>query len=102
MARKPKRLSFEADAAPFRQTQPDSDPGSGGQAGDLQGLSDVQEADSQSVRELLEEGQYFEAEVIGGIENPPPAGYGPVTTHEVPEDDVPPEYTVHPKDEPQE
>jgi hypothetical protein len=100
--RKPKQRSFEPDAAPLRQTQPDSDPGSGGQAGDLQGLSDEQEADSQSVRELLEEGQYFEAAVISGVENAPSADSGPVRTHQVPEDDVPSEYTVHPKDEPRE
>jgi hypothetical protein len=34
---------------------------SGQQSGDLQGLSDVQGADSESVDELLEEGNAFEA-----------------------------------------
>ena len=37
-------------------------PGSAGQSGDTQGLPDVAEAGSQSVAELLEEGQSFEAE----------------------------------------
>jgi hypothetical protein len=64
-----------------------------GQAGDLQGLSDVAEADSESVEELLEEGQYFEAAAISGVEDAPDADVGPVKTREVPEDDVPEEYT---------
>ena len=41
---------------------------SAGQSGDTQGLSDVAEAGGESVEELLEEGQSFEAEVIGGVE----------------------------------
>ena len=43
-------------------------PGSAGQSGDTQGLSDVAEAGSESVQELIEEGQYFEAEVLLGVE----------------------------------
>ena len=62
-----------------------------GQSGDTQGLSDVAGADSESVRELAEEGQYFEAAVISGIENVPD-DVAEVTTTEVPEDDVPLEY----------
>ncbi len=65
---------------------------SGGQAGSLEGLSDVAEADSESVDELLEEGNAFEAEVIKGVEDAPEADQSKVTTHEVPEDDVPEEY----------
>jgi len=65
---------------------------SGGQSGDLQGLSDDASADSESVDELLEEGNAFEAEVVEGIETVPDADEGEVTTHEVPEDDVPEEY----------
>jgi hypothetical protein len=65
---------------------------SGGQSGTLQGLSDVAEADSESVDELIEEGNAFEAEVVGGIESVRDADEGEVTTHEVPEDDVPEEY----------
>src|SRR5580692_3188246 len=37
---------------------------SGGQSGDLQGLSNRAGADSESVDELLEEGNAFEAEVV--------------------------------------
>jgi hypothetical protein len=65
---------------------------SAGQAGSLQGLSDVAEADSESVDELLEEGSAFEAEIIEGVEDAPDADQGEVRTYEVPEDDVPEEY----------
>jgi hypothetical protein len=65
---------------------------SGGQSGDLQGLSNRAGADSESVDELLEEGNAFEAEVVEGVEDAPDADEGEVTTHELPEDDVPEEY----------
>ena len=65
---------------------------SGGQSGDLQGLSNRAGADSESVGELLEEGSAFEAEVVKGIEDVPDADEDEVRTHEVPEDDVPEEY----------
>ena len=67
-------------------------PSSAGQSGDTQGLSDVAEADSESVQELVEEGQFFEAEVIAGIENAPDPDVAEVHTRQVPEDDVPDEY----------
>jgi hypothetical protein len=65
---------------------------SGGQSGDLQGLSNVGRANSESVDELLEEGNAFEAEVVKGVEDASDADEGEVHTHEVPEDDVPGEY----------
>ena len=65
---------------------------SGQQSGDLQGLSDVQRADSESVDELLEEGNTFKAEVVKGVEDAGDADEGEVRTHEVPQDDVPGEY----------
>src|ERR1700676_1387859 len=46
-------------------------PRSGALAGDLQGLSDVPEANSESVDELLEEGNALEAEVVKGVEDAP-------------------------------
>lgn len=67
-------------------------PGSAGQSGDTQGLSDVAEAGTESVEELLEEGQSYEAEAIGGVENAPDADVAEVHTTQVPEDDVPSEY----------
>lgn len=65
---------------------------SGGQSGDLQGLSNAGRANSESVDELLEEGNSFEAEVVKGVEEAGDADEGEVHTHEVPEDDVPGEY----------
>ena len=67
-------------------------PGSAGQSGDTQGLSNVPEAGSQSVEELVEEGQSFEAEVISGVEDAPDADAAEIHTKQVPEDDVPGEY----------
>lgn len=66
--------------------------GSGGQSGDTQGLGMRERADSESVTELEEEGQYFEAEAVDAIENAPDPERGPLRTHEVSEDDVPEEY----------
>jgi hypothetical protein len=66
--------------------------GSGGQSGDLQGLRDVPEANVQSVGELLEEGNAFEADVVAGVEHAGDSEGREVHTHEVPEDDVPKEY----------
>jgi hypothetical protein len=64
----------------------------GGQSGDTEGLSRAEIADSESVEELLEEGQAFEAGVVSGVENAPDADKGGVRTRQVPEDDVPQEY----------
>ena len=65
---------------------------SGGQAGDLQGLPGAEEAASESVEELLEEGNSFEADIVKGVEDAQDADEHEVKTHEVPEDDVPGEY----------
>ena len=65
---------------------------SGGQSGDLQGLSDVEGSDSESVDELVEEGNAFEADVVAGVEDAGDTEEREVHTHEVPEDDVPEEY----------
>ncbi len=58
----------------------------------MQGLSNVESADSESVDELLEEGNAFEADVLTGVERAGDRGEREVHTHEVPEDDVPGEY----------
>ena len=73
-------------------------PASAGQAGDLQQLSDVAGADSESVEELMEEGNAFEAEAVQGVEEAETADVSEVTTREVPEDDVPAEYLSNNKD----
>ena len=65
---------------------------SAGQSGDLQGLSNTESADSESVDELIEEGNAFEADVVAGVESAGDDDEKEVRTHEVPEDDVPGEY----------
>ena len=59
-----------------------------GQSGDLQGLSAAEISNAESVEELLEEGQSFEAEVVGGVENTPDPDRGEIHTHERPEDEL--------------
>jgi hypothetical protein len=67
-------------------------PGSAGQSGDTQGLSDVEESGPESVEELAEEGQSLEADIVNAVENAPDPDVDEVHTRQVPEDDVPPEY----------
>jgi hypothetical protein len=88
--RKVRRKSQSVDTAAFPPEGPLSR--SSGQSGDLQGLSDVEGADSESVKELLEEGNAFEADAVMGVELAGETEGGEVHTHEVPEDDVPGEY----------
>jgi hypothetical protein len=64
----------------------------GGQSGDLQGLSNIEGADSESVTELIEEGNAFEADAVTGVEHAGDTDEKEVRTHEVPQDDVPGEY----------
>jgi len=108
-AAKPRRVS----SRPFRAAEPSSgsassslDPKRAGRLrlndvdessrrrriGDLQGISMRDRADSESVGELLEEGQTLEAEAVKGIEDALDADQGEIRTHEVPENDVPEEY----------
>ena len=65
---------------------------SGGQSGDLQGVSNIEGADSESVAELIEEGNAFEADAVTGVEHAGDSDEKEVRTHEVPQDDVPGEY----------
>jgi hypothetical protein len=72
------------------QAQPDelgNDPGqvgpeSAGQSGDPQGLSSVEDVNNESVEELAEEDQPFEAAVIDGVEDAEDHPERPVHTHE--------------------
>jgi len=73
-------------------------PASAGQSGNLQQLSDVADADSESVEELVEEGNAFEAEAVEGVKDAKPPDISEVRTREVPEDDVPAEYLNNDKD----
>jgi len=62
------------------------------QSGDLEGLSRAEQADSESVDELVEEGNVFEAGAVAGVEEADDQDRREVHTHEVPEDNVPDEY----------
>jgi hypothetical protein len=64
----------------------------GAGAGDFGGISVVEDADSESVEELLEEGQTFEAGVVRGVEQADDEVEQEVHTREVLQDDVPNEY----------
>src|SRR5262245_17217716 len=67
--------------------------GAAGQSGDVPGLSRKAVADSESVEELIEEGQALEAAAISGVEDALDPDQAEVHTRQVPEDDVPEEYT---------
>ncbi len=91
-AKKKAQKSYgRASGVPFRKEESLAD--SAGQSGDLQGLSGRELADSESVDELIDEGNAFEAEAVMGVEEADNADEQEVHTHEVPEDDVPSEYT---------
>ena len=57
-------------------------PDSGGQSGDTQGLSQIADAADESVEELADTGQAYEAEVIEGVESAADHPEEPVHTHE--------------------
>lgn len=67
-------------------------PDSAGQSGDLQGLSEIEDADVASVEELAEDDQAFEAEIVEGVEDAADHPGRPTHTHEEygDPDDVPP------------
>jgi len=75
-----------------KRKQDELGPDSAGQSGDIQQIPDAADVDSESVEELLEEGNVFEAGIVQGVENAKDADVSEVTTREVPEDDVPEEY----------
>ena len=76
------RSSFEDD-----ELGPDA-----GLAGDAQQLSNVADVASESVAELVEEGNGFEANAVQGVEDAQDPDVSEVRTRQVPEDDVPAEY----------
>jgi membrane protein involved in colicin uptake len=90
VARRTRGKADSAELTGYKRKGLGSD--SGGQSGDTQGIAGSADIDSESVEELLEEGQSFEAEVVSGIENAADPDISEVVTHEVPEDDVPEEY----------
>ena len=64
-----------------------SDPGqvgsdSAGQSGDAQGLSEIEESAEESVEELSDTDQAYEAEIVSGVEDAADHPERPVRTHE--------------------
>jgi hypothetical protein len=55
---------------------------SGGQSGDTQGLSSIAQEGEESVEELVETGQDFEAEILSGFEDAADHPEQPVHTHQ--------------------
>jgi hypothetical protein len=80
--------TFDVDDREFMERRSRS----AGQSGDLQGLSGSMGVDSESVDELLEEGNSFEAGIVAGVEDAGNDEEKEIRTREVPEDDVPEEY----------
>jgi len=66
--------------------------GSAGQDGSLQDLSEIRDADEESVEELAETGQGFESTAVEGVEDAADHPERPTHTHEEygRPDDVPP------------
>lgn len=58
---------------------------SAGQSGALQGLPRDSVVDSESVEELVSEGQAHEADVVSSIEDAPEPDEGELHTHEPPD-----------------
>jgi N utilization substance protein A len=91
-ARPPRNQTSLGKGAQFFSAQSRPDTVSGRQSADLQGVSRAEQADSESVDELVSEGNLFEAGAVAGVEEADNADEKEVHTHEVPEDDVPKEY----------
>ena len=89
-----KPTSSQENSLDSPEKKRDTGPDSAGQSGDQQGLAERAEADSESVEELVDEGQAWEGAAVSGVEDAEDADGNPreVRTHEVPEDDVPEEY----------
>jgi hypothetical protein len=103
MARKVRTKSTAIETVkPVRRKETQTGAASAGQSGDLQGLTDREDVDSESVVELIEEGQSYEASLVDGIENAPLPDEGALRARHRREDDVPLEYVDRPSDEPKE
>jgi hypothetical protein len=69
---------IEENGSDLRRAATDS----AGQSGDAQGLSQVADVDEESVEELAETDQAYEAEAVAGIEDAGDHPERPVRTHE--------------------
>lgn len=75
-----------------RKRRFETGPGSAGQGGATQQIPGTPISDFESVEELVEEGNAFEANVIYGVESARDHRTSEVISHEIPQDDVPSEY----------
>lgn len=84
MSKRPKRENLDNEAQPDElgndpaQVGPDS----AGQSGDLQGLSEIEDEDDESVEELADDDQAFEADAVEGVEDAADHPERPTHTHE--------------------
>ena len=92
VSKKPGASRRKARQTSQSSAMPAFSPELGRESGDLQEISRIEEADSESVSELIEEGNAFEADAVAGVESADDSDEQEVHTHEVPEDDVPEEY----------
>lgn len=76
------RDTFGPDAEQATIDEEEAASDSAGQSGDAQGLSSVAEADGESVEELAETDQEYEAEVVEGVEDAGDHPEQPVRTRE--------------------
>jgi hypothetical protein len=92
MARKNRDRDNEARPDELGSNPGEVGPDSGGQSGDPQQLSEVEDADSESVEELAETDQALEASAIEGVEDAADHPERPTHTHDEygRPDDVPP------------
>lgn len=76
-----------------RSAKDELGPDAAGQSGDIQGLPDTPEAEDESVEELAEEGNAYEAAIVAGVENSPRPDESEMKTHdERPTNEIPPKY----------
>ena len=80
MVRKLKNGETQANEQGSNPKEEGSD--SAGQSGDAQGLSQIADADEESVEELAETDQAYEAEIVEGLENAADHPERPVHTRE--------------------
>jgi hypothetical protein len=79
------RRKLRNEEVPFDESGSDPKEGgsdSAGQSGDAQGLSQIADADEESVRELAETDQIYEAEAVEGLEDAADHPERPVHTRE--------------------
>jgi hypothetical protein len=89
------RIEHEAELEEIGSSPGKVRPGSAGQSGDTQGLPESSEAAPESVEQLAEDDQPFEAEVIEGVEEAGDHPERPVRSHEdrrpIHESELPPD-----------